>query len=399
MIDSKPYKVIFLNQMAGPMFRELAEDISEKNAPGLLLTGHPDALRRVGHPSLTIEAAPVYQRRSIMSRLASWLAYFAVAIKTVRCSSRGAFLFMVSNPPFLGLIGVLFKALRKQRYGVLIYDVYPDVLLGMGRMRSRLVAWLWNALNRKVYAHADFVATLCPDMVRRIKAKCTWPGRSAKRVRCIPPWADLEWIRPLPKSANPFAKEHRLQGVTTVLYSGNMGHTHSVERLLEVAKLLALNRDVRFLLIGEGPKWSVLKNQMERDQLYNVTLLPFQPEHMLPYSMSSGDIGVITYETGTEGCMLPSKVCYYMAAGLAVLVISEHTTDIAELVTARGCGFWFRPTDVKGMAAAIEDMHEHPEKLMQYKTASRKTAEEIFSRKNSDEFIRLLERIHCNKES
>ena len=45
IIMSNVSKILFLNQMAGPLFRELAEDLSIK-MPGnsILLTGHHDSL-------------------------------------------------------------------------------------------------------------------------------------------------------------------------------------------------------------------------------------------------------------------------------------------------------------------------------------------------------------------
>ena len=51
--------------------------------------------------------------------------------------------------------------------------------------------------------------------------------------------------------------------------------------------------------------------------------LPFQPAEALPYSMTSGDIAVVTLGKGTEGISMPSKCYYMMAAGCAILGLSE----------------------------------------------------------------------------
>lgn len=392
MRDSKPYKIIFLNQMAGPMFRELAEDISKKHGPGLLLTGHVDTLAKEHVAELSIAGAPAYDRSSYFSRVRSWLAYLYAAFRTVSRYSARNFLFIVSNPPFLGLVGVLFKIVRRQPYGVLVYDVYPDILIGLGRMRPGLVARLWSLMNRMVYTQADFVVTLSPEMARRVASNRDGLEKGNRSVFYVPPWADVEWIKPLEKNSNPFVKTHGLQNKTIVTYSGNMGHSHSVERLLDVGRSLSSIADIHFLLIGEGAKWPILKRRIESDGLRNVTLLPFQREDALPFSMTAGDIGVMTYQSGAEGCMVPSKACYYMAAGLAIIVISDSKTDLADLVVSRGCGLWFHSLDTPGLAEAIRNLHENPVLLDQYKRASRQTAEALFSRKNTDAFVSLFDK-------
>ena len=55
-------KIVFLNQMAGPLFRELAEDLAEHWSPSVLYTGHTDTIKRGNTSHLSILATPEYQR-------------------------------------------------------------------------------------------------------------------------------------------------------------------------------------------------------------------------------------------------------------------------------------------------------------------------------------------------
>ena len=57
-------RIIFLNQMAGPLFRELAEDLAEVWPQSVLLTGHPDTVSYIGKSSLHIEPAPGYDMKT-----------------------------------------------------------------------------------------------------------------------------------------------------------------------------------------------------------------------------------------------------------------------------------------------------------------------------------------------
>ena len=61
-----------LNQMAGPLFRELAEGLAPCFSDGaLLFTGHPDTLTKsyTLAEKLKIISAPGYDRRSMLRRV------------------------------------------------------------------------------------------------------------------------------------------------------------------------------------------------------------------------------------------------------------------------------------------------------------------------------------------
>jgi len=287
MIDQKKYKIIFLNQVAGPLFRELAKDLAKVWPQSLLLTGNPDTICCDVDPRLNIEPSPEYDRSSYFSRFVSWVKYFFKALWFVWKQSRDSTLFIVSNPPFLGLVGLFFKYVRRQRYVVLVYDIYPDMLIGLGRLKRGVISGCWDYFNRLVYENASLVITIDHDMGRRLEKKFDVFKTDGKKIVCIPTWADIEVIKPVNKKQNWFAAKYDLLDKTTVLYSGNMGHSHDIETILETAKKLRREAGINFLFIGEGAKWSLVEKTIEEFQLKNVTLLPFQPEEVLPLSMAS----------------------------------------------------------------------------------------------------------------
>lgn len=392
-MEQERNRIIFLNQMAGPLFRELAEDLAKVWPQSTLYTGHPDTICRDGGACLHIKTGPAYNRRNYLSRFVSWVHYFFKALGFVWSRPKNSILFIVSNPPFLGLAGLFFKWIRGQRYVVLVYDIYPDLLIALGRLRKGIISRCWDFFNRLVYENASLVMTIDEDMGRRLEEKFDVLKTDGAKVVSIPPWADIEFIRPVEKEQNPFAAKYHLLNKTILLYSGNMGHTHDIETILEAARNLIEEEGIHFLFIGEGAKWSLVEKTIEEFNLNNITLLPFQPEEVLPLSMASGDIGVVAYQDGTQGCMSPSKACYYMAAGLPLLVISDCETDLTRLVEEKGCGIWVKNGDIDGMVRAVRKFHKNHEFLVQYKKTARKNAEQFYSRKNTELFVDALKTI------
>ena len=391
MNSPKHPRIIFLNQMAGPLFRELAEDISQEWSPALLFTGYPDTLKAGSIGSLSIIATPEYRRKNNATRILSWIQYFVCVLFRCWRQWRGALLFVVSNPPFIGIIGYLFKCLRGQRYVVLVYDIYPDILVQFGRLKeSGLITRLWRRMNQLVWGNAEVVFTLGDRMAANLEQQFDVGKTRAGKVIVIPNWADIDWIQPVAKDKNEFAKKYGQVRKLTVMYSGNLGKTHDIETILGAAKRLRENDAIGFMIIGEGPQKNLVEKAKCQDGLDNLTILPFQPEHVLPTSLPTADLAVITLGKGSEGLMVPSKTYYAMAAGSALIGLCDNNSEVAHIINRHKCGIVVSPGDVDGMVNGIVDLSGDKAKLNQYRVNSRSAAEKFYSRNNTSQYLEAL---------
>ncbi len=100
--------------------------------------------------------------------------------------------------------------------------------------------------------------------------------------------------------------------------AGNLGATHNIEFIIEMAGALKDERNIHFLIIGEGAKWQLVEKAIEQEKLDNITLLPFQSEEVLPYSMATGDIAIVSMQPGSEGLMVPSKAFCNSSPGYVI---------------------------------------------------------------------------------
>ena len=392
-------RIIFLNQMAGPLFRELAEDISQEWSPSLLFTGHPDTLQRSQTASLSIKAAPVYQRKSYVSRVLSWIYYSVYVFFQCLRLSRDALLFLVS-PPFVGMIGYLFKRFRGQRYVVLIYDITPDAMITHGPLKeSGLITRLWRRMNRLVWENAEAVFTLSDQMAANLERHFDVRKTPAGKLIVIPNWADVDWIRPTAKDTNEFARKYKQTGKLTVMYSGNLGQSHDIETILTAARMFKENDAVRFMIIGDGAKKNLVEKTKREDGLDNLTVLPFQPESILPSLLSTAELAIISLDKGSEGLMVPSKTYYSMAAGCVLIGLCDNNSEVARIISRHQCGIVVNPGDIDAMINAIKDFLGDRSKLDLYRANSRNAAERFYSRKNTSQYLKALAAIRLEQRS
>ena len=370
--------------MAGPLFRELAEDLSiHFLLQSELFTGHPDTLNLDSFSTkLKIVAAPVYNRRSKTTRIFSWINYTVLSFFKLFFCPKNTLIFVVSNPPLIGIVVWLLNKIRNIEYIVLVYDIHPDTLIASGLLKEKsVISKLWRKINKAVWENSIAVYTIGDVMGERLARNFDPSKTILKKVGVIPPWADTDLIQPLNKNDNPLAVSLNQQNYITVLYSGNMGISHDIESILEAAKLLKEHKKIRFLFIGEGHKWKTAFDFVKVNNLSSVQVLPFQPEENFPFTLALGDISLVTLNIGVESLMVPSKLYYYMAAGSAIIGICKGDNDLRRSLQKVNAGIIVDPQNPVELANNILKLANDEDLLFQYKLNARTGSVNFYSRK------------------
>lgn len=350
--------ILILNQMAGPLTWELAEDMGDALGSVALFTGHPDTLQKT-HPTVQLFAAAPYQRGSFPRRALSWVHYWVQAFFWVWRWPKETPLLLFSNPPILCWLGWLLRALRGTPYNVMVHDIYPDVLVRMsGFGEKHLLIRLWRGLNRRAYERAEVVMTLGEYMAATLAQQFDPAKTRPGKIEVIYPWVDTEKIKPIPKAENWFAQQYNQVDKLTVMYSGNMGLGHDIETMLEAARQLQDVPDIHFMFIGAGPKWQMIFYAQQSEKSPNITILGWQPEADLPYTLATADVALVSLEQEMQGLAVPSKTIFAMAAGSALLAVTFKECEIAQWISDFQIGFVANPKDPVNLVNAVLRLNE-----------------------------------------
>ena len=307
-----------------------------------------------------------YDKSSTLKRLLTWVGAFVHLLWVVWRRSKHCHLVLVSNPP----LNVFVPLFTRKKFSFIVYDLYPDSLFSQGfvKRNSFLGRW-WMTKNKQIFAKADCVFTLSEDMKKAVAQYV-----AEDKIKIVYNWAHNEHIRPIDKKENVFLTDLKLQDKFIVLYSGNMGMTHDIDVLVDVADRLKENEKIHFLFIGEGAKKAVVEEKVARYGLKNCSVLPYQPLEVLPYSMGAADLAVVTTDAKQSGLSVPSKTYTYLATGAALLCLAEDNTELARLTRERRIGRCFVSQDLGGIAGYILQMVSDRRLLQEYKDNSRKTS-------------------------
>lgn len=358
-------QILLVNQSSGYLMVDIVNAFvnSGKYDKVELFAGEIHIRPSVPDKSVHVIKTVKYNKNSMLKRLLSWTGAFLHLLFVVWFRDRNCELFLVSNPP-LTTFAPLFT---KKKYSILIYDLYPDSLFSQGFVdRDSFVARWWSKKNRKVFAKAENVFTISDDM-RRTVAQYV----EDSKIKVVYNWAHNEHLKPVEKADNSFLKNLQLEDKFIVLYSGNMGMTHDIDVLVDVAKTLKDIAKIHFLFIGEGAKKAIIEQKIADYQLQNCSVMPFQPLGVLPYSMGAADIAVVTTDANQTGLSVPSKTYSYLSVGAILLCLADKKSELGRMVVENHVGECFNRDEVTEMAAFVQDMASHGDKQNQLKNNSR----------------------------
>lgn len=400
-------KILFITQYfppdyaaTGQLIDELVRVLSKKGLEIRVFTGQPGyAFKKSQAPRREmVEEVEVRRTRTsqlwlrrIRGKTINGLIFFLRAFLHILRHHRSQNLIIVTTaPPFLPFLGYLGHLLWRLPYVIIIYDLYPDIAVALDVISAKhWLTRLWQAANRQIWCKAQDIIVLTPAMRQRIITNCP---KVSKQITVIHNWADGHNIVPIPKQKNWFAQKYDLVDKFTVLYSGNMGRCHDMITIIQAAQQLQ-GQPIQFVLIGDGAQLVVLQEEVERLQLTNVLFLPYQDKQVLPYSLTAGNLSLISIAEGMESLVAPSKMYSTLAAGRPVAVICPEQCFLREIVIEANCGMSINNGDGHALAKFIADLSQQPQLTQSMGQAARQYFETHFTLEIScDQYLKVLKK-------
>ena len=285
--------------------------------------------------------------------------------------------YFVSVPP----MGYLLNIFLPHRFSMVIWDVYPDVFKITGMRESHPVYRIWAWLNRRSFKKAYRIFTISEKM-----AELLYQYVSPSKVLVQPIWSIFQENKKVSKSENPFIQKHNLQGKFIIQYSGNIGLTHNVEALVDIAELLQEESNILFQIIGRGPRKDVLERVVKERQLPNCQFLPFQSDEMFPFSLGAADMGVVILDESISKGSVPSKSFNLMSLGIPSLYIASPDSQLKGYAESYGHALCFTKSELKEAAEAIKRLVSDRQALERMSVQAESAAKN-FTRCNADRFV------------
>ncbi len=290
---------------------------------------------------------------------------------------------VVYSPPLpLALAAWALGRWRRRPVVVNIQDLFPQSAIDLGVLRNPHLIRIFRRMESFLYRRADLI-TAHSEGNRHYIVNA---GADPKRVRVIPNWIDTEAIQPMDRQ-NDLRAGLGLADKFIVSFAGIMGFSQDLETVLESAGLLKNQRDIAFLIVGDGVEKPKLEKIARDNDLDNVYFLPMQPKDKYPEVLAASDVCLATLRQEVRTPVVPSKILSIMAAGRPVLASLPLEGDAPQLIAAAQCGRSIPPGNPQAMAQAILQFYRDVEPRERMGAKGREYVVRHFSLQHSAELL------------
>jgi glycosyltransferase involved in cell wall biosynthesis len=302
--------------------------------------------------------------------------------------------FVDSTPPTQGLVAGLLKIIKGVKIVYNLQDVFPDSLVGTGITEKGSLVWrIGRILEQFTYTHCDKIIVISNDFKNNIIAK----GVPEDKIEVIYNWVDEKAVVNVPRFENKLFDKYDLdRSKFYVTYNGNIGLTQNIDLLIDVAKELSTNRNIQFVLVGDGADRKRLENIIRENHIDNIRLLPFQPYEDISDVFSLGDVSLIISKPGVGLNSVPSKTWSIMSASRPVLANFDEN-ELKDIIVGNHCGVFTKAGDKVALINAILHLYHNPNECKIMGENGRKFIETALTRKiGTTKYVNIIKNVVIN---
>ena len=164
------------------------------------------------------------------------------------------------------------------------------------------------------------------------------------------------------------------------VYGGNLGKPQGINFFIDCLKSQENNKEVFFLVVGDGTEYEKIEKYIADRQPENVKLMRRLPKEDYDIMVAACDVGMIFLDYRFTIPNFPSRLLSYMQAKIPVLACTDNNSDLGESVIEGGFGWWCESKDVYEFTRLIKEINTvNEKKLLEMKLKEWNYLEEKYS--------------------
>lgn len=323
-------------------------------------------------------SVPYTNSMNYAARIRAFLT-FASRAAFKAASLDGDVVFATSTPLTIALPAVYAAKRRGLPMVFEVRDLWPDLPIAIGALRSRWMIAAARRLERFAYRNAERIVALSPGMRDGIVRT----GYPEDRIVVIPNSADLDLFGVDASAGERFRSERPWLGDRPlVVYTGTLGRINGVAYLVDVAaSIRAEAPDVRFLIVGGGAEFDDVKRRARELGVFedSVFMIDKLPKSEVPAVLSAATMATSLF-VDLEEMWANSANKFFDALASSTPVAINYGGWQAKLLEEHRAGIVLDPRNPARAGTQLLDALREPEFLRSAGTNARRLAEEKFGR-------------------
>lgn len=272
-------------------------------------------------------------------------------------------------------------------------DLWPDSIVAVNLMRhDSKVILLLKKLELFLYHQADLIIAVTKEFQIELINR----GIPVDKIKIITNGANPDKYKPNLTKNTELSFRYGLRDKFVAGYIGTHGMAHSIDVVIEAARIIKDEKHIRFLFVGAGSERERIKKLVSKYELFNVKMIPIQKSECMPEVWSLCNISIVTLKnTPLFASMISSRIFESMAMKLPI-IISTPEGAATRLIRDSGSGLIVPAEDSRKLSESILKLAKDTE--LQNRLASNSLlASKKFNRKNlALEMLNHIEKLAKN---
>jgi glycosyltransferase involved in cell wall biosynthesis len=309
---------------------------------------------------IRVSAPPLHKTNFIVRGISQLLLPFIFTSKIKKNIDKPLDAVFVYSPPLtLGLAGGMIKKKYNAKFILNLQDIFPQNAIDLGIFKNPVLVKFFEWIEKKVYKTADFITFHSEGGRKWLIENKNVPSQ---KIITLPNWINSEPFRNI-KEPISFRKKYNLENKFVFLFPGIMGPAQGLDFLIETARRVSDNKDIVFLLVGDGMKKESLKKLVKDYDLDNVIFKPFVSQPEFPSLVKSFDVGIVCLSKKNKTPFVPGKLLSYLAAGKPILAFLNKESDAFSLIEKARCGYALTAGEEDKAEEAVRHIYREKDSL------------------------------------
>jgi glycosyltransferase involved in cell wall biosynthesis len=265
---------------------------------------------------------------------------------------------IATSPQFFsGLSGTVVRKLKQVPFVLEIRDLWPDSIEAVNIDMGQATMKLLRSIEKYMYRSADEIVIVSEAFRNHIVEK----GLLSEKLHYVPNGVNSALFKESTSDRMHFVAE--LKEKFLVGYIGTHGMAQGLASLVDAARNLQDQKDLHFLLVGEGAEKTQLKQQASG--LQNITFIDRQDRKTIAEMLPELDIALVLLKKAELlKTVIPSKMFEIMGCGLPMILGVEG--EAKRILDEAQAGIAIEPGDATALSGAILRLKNDPEGCKRY---------------------------------
>lgn len=315
-------------------------------------------------------------KKSSMRRLANYFSFMASSILSGVFIKRQDIIYATSPQLFVGVSGYVLSKIHRAKFVFEVRDLWVDFAEVLSQFNNKRLLNLARKLEMFLYKKADMIVTVTYGYKERLITL----GIPADKIKVVTNGVNPILLHQEQTTNIDIKEKYELTNKFIILFAGNIGAAQGLDVLLDAALKIKNNKDIQFVLIGDGVEKERLKREADNLQLDNILILNSMPRSQLLDYYRAADVCLISLKKHPLfEITIPSKVFDCMGMNKPVLIGVDG--EARTIIEDSNAGLYFKPEDSEDLVEKINILFHNPTLLANMKRDMKETVLKRYNRR------------------